>query len=138
MLLLTHWHLSPSLCHLYHLTLASIGLNSTVIVPLCHCNTTISILTMYVSSRHWDTQHRPTIQNNSWLKYDINEKISLGRLLHLNILTICLKQFLDLIIFPINKQDDSTTVPQCPYNYYGKTTSAVWRVVRPQRYFLNT
>ncbi len=70
-----------------------------VIVPLCHCNTTISILTMYVSSRHWDTQHRPNIQSNSWLKYDINEKISPCRLLHLNVLTICPKQFLVLLFF---------------------------------------
>ncbi len=34
----------------------------------------------------------------------------------------------------MNKQDDySTTVPQCPYNYYGKTTSAVWCVVWPMK-----
>ncbi len=99
-LLLPNCHLSHSLCHLYHLTpLAAICLNNTVIVVLSHCNTTISILAMYVSSRRRDTQHRTNIQSNSWVKYDINEKISSGRLLLLNILTICPKQFLVLLIF---------------------------------------
>ncbi len=88
---------------------------------LCHCNTTVSILTMYVSSWCRDTQHLPNIQSNSWLKYDINEKI---------------KQFLVLLMFSINKQDNcSTTVPQCPYNYDSKTTSAVWWMVWPQRFY---
>ncbi len=54
---LPHCHLSPSLCHLYRLTLVAICLNNAVIAPLCHCNTTISILTMYVPYQHRDTQH---------------------------------------------------------------------------------
>ncbi len=98
-LLLPHCHLSPSLCHLYHLTLAAICLSNTVIVLLCHCNITVSILTIYVSSRCIDTQHWINIQSNSWLKYDINEKISLGRLLLLNVLTICPKEVFVLLFF---------------------------------------
>ncbi len=114
---------SSSLCHLYHLTLAAICLNNTVIVQLCHCNTSVSILNMYVFSQHRNTQHQSNIQSTSWLKYDINEKISSRRLLLLNVLTICLKQFFYFIIFfSINKQDScSATVPQCPNNYYSKT-----------------
>ncbi len=81
------------------LLLPFVSINSTVIVPLSQCNTTVSILTMYVSSRRRDTQHRPNIQSNSWLKHDIKEKMSSGRLLLMNVLTICLKQFLILLIF---------------------------------------
>ncbi len=40
---LPHCHHSSSLCYLYHLTLASICLNSNVIVPLCDCITTIQL-----------------------------------------------------------------------------------------------
>ncbi len=40
---LPHCHHSLSLCHLYHLTLAAICLNSTVIVLLCDCNTTVQL-----------------------------------------------------------------------------------------------
>ncbi len=38
---LPHCHHSSLLCYRYHLTLATICLNRTVIVPLCDCNTTI-------------------------------------------------------------------------------------------------
>ncbi len=40
---LPHFQCSSSLYHLYHLTLATTCLNNSVIVPLCHCKTTINL-----------------------------------------------------------------------------------------------
>ncbi len=47
--------LSPliiAMFNLYHLTLAAICLNSTVIVPLCDCNTTVQLLSHFY--RHYE------------------------------------------------------------------------------------
>ncbi len=52
-------HCSSSLCYLYHLTLAAICLNSTVMVPLCDCNTTVQLLSHFYSRLLYDCSTVP-------------------------------------------------------------------------------
>ncbi len=53
-----HFH-HYSLCYLYHLTLAAICLNNTVIVPLCDCNNTVQLLPHFYRRLLYDCSTMP-------------------------------------------------------------------------------